>query len=66
MVLQLISGCKALLRGIEFHYMQLLEVLHLLIHLLHIAVGGLGIQKLISLFYSVVIAQGTFYTGNGI
>lgn len=65
-VLQLVSSCKALLRGIEFHYMELLEVLHLQIYRLHVAVGGLGIEELISLFYSVVIIQGTFYTGNGI
>lgn len=66
MVLQLIGGGKALLRSIEFHYMQLLEFLHLLVYLLHIAVGGLGVKELVSLLYSVVITQGTFYTGNGI
>ena len=66
MVLQLISGCKALLRSIEFHYMQLLEILHLLVYLLYVAVRGLGIENLISLFYSVIVTQRTFYTGNGI
>ena len=39
---------------------------NLLIYLLYVAVGGLGIEDLISLLYSVVITQRTFYTGNRI